>query len=142
MRLLGIPDSADFFEIFNPSFAIKAWEYSKFNYCYSYESLVKDTANKDFENIKLINSEVDSYFARNRYSNLFVKLDSAEYFLKNPDIPIYDIKRGKTHIDYYAMEWVYINNKWVCFYDLWDTFRVLDEPRITEFQNFVCPKKK
>lgn len=143
LRLNAIPDSSDFYKIFNEPFAKKAWQFSRFNYCYSYNGLVNDTLSKKGEDTKLPDVHYNTYTFKERFETLFSKLDSSAFFFKDSNQLIYDITLGKDpYAEYYAREWLYINRRWVCMYDLWSLLLAINEDVLKGMENFVCPVKE
>lgn len=143
LRLNAIPDSTDFCRIFNEPFAKKAWQFSQFNYCYSYKSLVNDTLSKKGEHIMLPDIHYNTYTFKNRFETLLSKLDSSAFFFKDSNLLIYDITLGKDpYAEYYAREWLYINGRWVCMYDLQALFLAINEDILYGMENFICPVKQ
>lgn len=143
LRLHAIPDSADFFQIFNEPFATKAWQFSRFNHCYAYKNLVMDTTNEQSERVKLPDIHYETYTIQQQFANLLPKLDSSAFFFKTPALIIYDVSLGKDpHAEYYAREWAYVNNRWICLYDLRPLLMAINEDKLHGMENFRCPVKE
>jgi hypothetical protein len=137
IRLNGIPDSIDLYTIFRPNFARKAVDYYRYYYCYTLPQLIKDTASLKWDSICLETTFVNEYHMYKQWSDRAIKLDSANYFLKNPNLKMFDITKGKgSYADYYARYWLYINNKWVVLEDIWHLLLYLDSAEVKAIQNF------